>query len=155
MKLAFRAIAASAALAAGIGFAVSAWADAASTQQARSALMKANGAASAALKKAFEAGGTDTAEIQKQAAILAANGSKSIDELFPQGSGPEAVKTRAKPEIWSNLAEFKSTWETFSKTTTALNDAAKKGDMAAAKAAYEENGKACGACHTKFRGPAL
>lgn len=154
MKSVFRAIAASAVVAASIGFAVSAWADAASSQQARSSLMKANGAAASALKKTFDAGGTDTAEIQKQAAVLATNGSKSVDELFPQGSGPEAVKTRAKPEVWSNAAEFKASWEAFSKATVALNDAAKKGDMAASKAAYENTGKACNECHSKFRGPA-
>ena len=155
MFTAFRASAGAAALLAIIGMSVPAMsADNAAAIQARQDLMKSNGAANAALKKVIDAGGTDKAELTKQAAVLAATGAKNVDELFPAGSGAAAGKTRAKDDIWSMSADFKASWASFAKATADLSKAAAAGDLAAIKTAYDETGKTCAACHGKFRGPA-
>ena len=142
MLTALRATAGAAALLAVIGMSLPALsADNAAAIQARQALMKSNGAANAALKKVIDAGGTDKAELTKQAAILAATGAKNVDELFPAGSGTAAGKTRAKDDIWSMSADFKAMWASFAKATSDLGKAAAAGDLAAVKTGLRRNGQ--------------
>lgn len=73
---------------------------------------------------------------------------KKFGELFPAGSGREAVpETRAKPEIWTQRAEFDAAINDLIKETAALGDAAKAGNLDAVKAAWPKVAQACGACH--------
>lgn len=73
---------------------------------------------------------------------------KKFATLFPPGSGREAVpETRAKPEIWSQRAEFDKATQTLIAETATLGDAAKGGNVDAVKAQWPKVAEACGACH--------
>lgn len=79
--------------------------------------------------------------------------SKAIPTMFPEGSGPDAVKTDALATVWEKNAEFLEVAATFEKETKALIAAAKKADkdMGAYKAQFGKVGKQCGTCHDTFR----
>ena len=70
---------------------------------------------------------------------------------FPAGSGPEAGKTDALPEIWSKPAEFKKAMQMFSDAAPKLQTAANSGNVGAIKTAFGDTGKACKNCHEQFR----
>ena len=73
-------------------------------------------------------------------------------KMFPAGS--DKGETKALPTVWSDSAGFAAA----SKATDAAYDklavAAGSGDLAAVTAAFGDTGKACGACHEKFRAKA-
>ena len=75
--------------------------------------------------------------------------------LFPPGTSSADlpnVKTYARPEIWTNYAEFKTIPPRVADLETALGDAVQKGDRRAILVAIGNLGKnGCGACHSKFR----
>jgi cytochrome c556 len=80
--------------------------------------------------------------------------SKIIPDLVPPGSGPEAGDTRAKPEIWQKMDEFKAAAAKLTSESAKLIEIAKGGDQAATfqqAAAMGKNG--CGGCHEPFRKP--
>ncbi|HKU16848.1 MAG TPA: cytochrome c [Steroidobacteraceae bacterium] len=79
----------------------------------------------------------------------------SIDQgrWFPAGTGPEAGKTRALPEIWKRPADFTAAQKVFSDAAPKLLAAANSGDAKAVKTTYGELGKACKNCHDTFRAP--
>jgi cytochrome c556 len=78
-----------------------------------------------------------------------------IPDLFTANTtAATTTKTRALPGIWTGAADFKAKADALTKAAGAVADAAKKGDATAAKAAAGEIGKACGACHDTYRGPA-
>lgn len=75
-------------------------------------------------------------------------------KMFPKGSGPESgVKTRAKPEIWTNNAAFVKLQNDMVAAARSLNAAAIKGDVAALTAARTSLGGTCKSCHDQFRDP--
>jgi len=79
----------------------------------------------------------------------------SIDQgrWFPKGTGPEAGKTRALPEIWAKPDDFVAAQKMLSDRAPALLTAAKAKDVAAVQAAFKELGGACKNCHDTFRSP--
>lgn len=82
------------------------------------------------------------------------NLSKLIPDLVPPGSGPEAGDTRAKPEIWQKMDEFKADAEKLTTESAKLIEVAKGGDQAATFQQAVAMGKdACGGCHESFRKP--
>jgi len=82
------------------------------------------------------------------------NLSKIIPDLVPPGSGPEAGDTRAKPEIWQKMDEFKAAAEKLTTESAKLIEVAKGGDQAATFQQAVAMGKnACGGCHEPFRKP--
>ncbi len=74
---------------------------------------------------------------------------KSIAALFPKGSTDE--KSRAKPEIWQNWAEFEKLTASLQKDAAALAVAARDGGDAGAAA--KQMFSNCKTCHDKFRTP--
>jgi cytochrome c556 len=73
---------------------------------------------------------------------------KKFATLFPPGTGRDAVPTsRAKPEVWTQRADFDAAMKALSDATAVLADDAKKGDLTKVKADWTEAAKACGACH--------
>lgn len=81
---------------------------------------------------------------------------KSIPGQFPKGTGigdPGIAKTRAKQEIWSKPAAFKTEADGFVAALQAAHDAA--GDAAKYSAAMDAVRKSCSSCHDVFRGPAI
>lgn len=91
---------------------------------------------------------------QPDLTLVAANAAKAnetlkkLATLFPPGTGRDAVPdTRAKPEIWSNRAEFETALNTLADASKALADDAKAGSVEKVKADWTNLAKACGGCH--------
>lgn len=74
----------------------------------------------------------------------------AFDKMFPKGSD-QGAKTAALPEIWTDPAGFAAAGKAADVAYDKLAVAAGSGDLAAVGAAFAETGKACGACHTKYR----
>lgn len=80
---------------------------------------------------------------------------ETIPSLFPKGSGigdPGVTDTRALQDIWQKPDEFKSAADALVGALKSV-DAALGGDRAKIDAAFGDVRKACGSCHTPFRGP--
>ena len=75
----------------------------------------------------------------------------SLTDLFPPGTGPDAVDTGAKKELWSNPAGFTKAVAAYQTATAAVTAAAQAGDMPAAKLALGQVGESCSGCHDLFR----
>jgi cytochrome c556 len=100
----------------------------------------------------MKAGSPDMAAVQRHAATIHGFGPQILG-WFPEGSGPEAGKTRAKAEIWSDAATFRSAVERFQQASGAFKQAADGGDAAAVRAALPALRQSCSNCHDRFRGP--
>jgi cytochrome c556 len=66
----------------------------------------------------------------------------------------EALKTRAKPEIWKESAKFKEMSEKTIAEAAKLEVAAKTGNLETIKAAFGAVGGSCKACHDSFQAKA-
>jgi cytochrome c556 len=91
----------------------------------------------------------DGAEFARRAERVAQL-SLMTDEAFPPGSDKGAT-TDAKPEIWTNRADFDAKMEDFRREAAALAAAAKGGDEAAIKAQFAKTGGTCKACHDQYK----
>jgi len=76
----------------------------------------------------------------------------AFDKMFPPGS--DKGETKALPTVWSDWAGFQAASKNADASYDKLAVAAGSGDMAALTAAFGDTGKACGACHEKFRAKA-
>jgi cytochrome c556 len=94
----------------------------------------------------------DWAAIEKAAAAVQ-NATVNQAQWFAKGTGPEAGKTRALPEIWSKPADFAAAAKLFEEKAPALLAAAKAKDADAVTKAFKEVGGACKNCHDTFRSP--
>jgi cytochrome c556 len=63
----------------------------------------------------------------------------------------EALKSRAKPEIWKDATKFKESSDKFVVEAAKLEAAAKTGNLDTIKAAFGAVGGSCKACHDAFR----
>ena len=75
--------------------------------------------------------------------------SQAITHVFPEGS--DSGDTRAKAEIWSDMAKFEQAIASLEAAAANMVEAAKTGDPGAIGAALGEMGGACGGCHKPFR----
>jgi len=111
---------------------------------------KQAGATMRAIKGVIDAKG-DVKAIVPQAAKL-----KELEvafvKMFPAGS--DKGDTKALPTVWSDMPGFMATDKAADAAYDKLAVAAGSGDLAAVTAAFGETGKACGACHEKFRAKA-
>ncbi len=81
---------------------------------------------------------------------------ESIPERFPRGTGigdAGVTKTRALQDIWKKPVEFKAAADALIAALKAAD--AVMGDQAKLDAAFGDVRKACGGCHTPFRGPEI
>jgi cytochrome c556 len=117
----------------------------------RQAIMKGMGASVGAINKAV--GDGDFATAQAKAAEMSVS-VKSLATLFPPGSGAESgAKTRAKPEIWSDMAGFTAALGKASTAADGIVAATAAKDPDKVKAAIGAMQQSCGGCHTPYRGP--
>ena len=72
-------------------------------------------------------------------------------KMFPAGSDKD---TKALPTVWSDSAGFAAASKAVDAAYDKLAVAAGSGDLAAVTTAFGDTGKACGACHDKFRAKA-
>ena len=63
----------------------------------------------------------------------------------------EALKTRAKTEIWKEGAKFKESYEKLMAETVKLEAAAKSGNLDSIKTAFGATGGSCKNCHDSFQ----
>ncbi|MDX2157840.1 MAG: cytochrome c [Hyphomicrobiaceae bacterium] len=114
----------------------------------RRKIMKAVGAATkearelARGERAF-----DAARASAQMTLIA-NGWTEAAKLFPEGSHAGA-RTRAAPEIWTNLADFQAQGERMAQLASRAAAAAGEGH-AAFTAAFEELSVTCKGCHRTY-----
>jgi cytochrome c556 len=73
-----------------------------------------------------------------------------IGEGFPPESA-EGKPTRAKPEMWTNRADFDQLMGNLRKSMAALEAAAKTGKLDKVTPAFNASRDACKACHDKYR----
>jgi cytochrome c556 len=72
-----------------------------------------------------------------------------------QGFDNETIvpESRAKPEIWANMADFEAKAADLQTAAAALLTAAKSGGFAAGRSLVAGVRDTCGACHRPYRGP--
>jgi cytochrome c556 len=100
-----------------------------------------------AMAQTIRSGNPDLALVAAKAAP-ASEHVKKASQLFPPGTGRDVVPaTRAKPEVWTQRAEFEGALTTLINATNAIGEAAKSGDAEKVKADWAAVAKACGACH--------
>ena len=92
------------------------------------------------------------AALEKAAAVIN-DASVNQQQWFPAGSGPEAGKTRALPEVWSKPEDFTAAQKMFEERAPKLLAAVKAKDAAGVQAAFKEVGGSCKNCHDTFRAP--
>jgi cytochrome c556 len=96
----------------------------------------------------------DTALVATNAAKIAELAAQIPAAYLVDTRGFTATKTRALDGIWNSQADFKAKADGLATAANAAAAAAKTGDADATKAALGNIGRACGACHDPFRGPA-
>ena len=126
--------------------------DHAAVMKARHEHYEAMGKAMKGIGDQLKASAPDMAVIQRHAGTIAGYGPQILG-WFPAGSGPEAGRTRAKAEIWSDNAGFRAANERFGQAAGAFNQAAQSGDIAQVRAALPALRQSCANCHEKYRGP--
>jgi cytochrome c556 len=91
----------------------------------------------------------DAGVVEKNAGIIAEALKKAAD-LFPEGSDKGDVETWAKPEIWSDRADFEKKLEAAEAEAVALQSVTLE---TAFGPALGKLGNACKACHKMYRRP--
>ena len=89
----------------------------------------------------------------EKAASTVVEASVDQQQWFAKGTGTEAGKTRALPEIWTKPEDFTAAQKMFSDRAPKLLAAVKAKDAAGVQAAFKEVGGACKNCHDNFRSP--
>jgi cytochrome c556 len=89
------------------------------------------------------------AEVFARNAEIVAFMSRLPLEGFTPGS--ETGDTKAKPEIWLNMDDFKAKLKKMQQEVDALAKVAKTGNFDNAKDQLGEAGQACKACHDEYR----
>ena len=91
-----------------------------------------------------------TGQLANQATALDLSG-RGLTVLFPAGTGPDKIKSRAKADIWQDWKKFEASAKKLNAETAKLVKVANGGDKKAVAAQFKAVGKACGGCHKSFR----
>ena len=108
---------------------------------------KQTAAAMRAIKSIIDAKGQTTGAVEQAAKLKTLEA--AFIKLFPAGS--DKGETKALPAVWTDWTGFEAASKNAETAFDKLSVAAGSGDMAALTAAFGDTGKACGACHDKFR----
>ena len=103
-----------------------------------------------AIKGIIDAKGPTTGAVEQAAKLKTLEA--AFVKMFPAGS--DKGETKALPAVWTDMAGFEAASKNAEAAFDNLSVAAGSGDMAALTAAFTDAGKACGACHEKFRAKA-
>jgi len=117
------------------------------TVAARQASFMLSGAAMGAIKAAVEAK-ADPKSMQFTARALN-RWAKQLPAMFPEGTALEG--SGAKPEVWSDRAAFEAAAAEYVAATDGLVSASASGDYAIFAERWAAVGRACKACHDRFR----
>jgi cytochrome c556 len=97
-------------------------------------------------------GGTPQPIIIQQSAREITAVARAMPRWFPAGTGPNpAWKTAAKPEIWTQTAQFRTAQTNFINAAAAFQRAAASNNADAIRSAARNLGGACKGCHDQFR----
>ncbi len=116
----------------------------------RKSVMKAQSAHLKAIKAVVRGKVGFTGQLANHAKALDLTG-KGLADLFPAGTGPDKIKTRAKADIWQDWKKFEASVNKLQQETAKLVKIANGGDKKAVAAQFKAVGKACGGCHKPFR----
>ncbi|MCU7805537.1 MAG: cytochrome c [Candidatus Thiodiazotropha sp. (ex Lucinoma borealis)] len=83
------------------------------------------------------------------ASDLAGTATLNLLPGFPEDS--ESDESDALPEIWMEFDDFEKKYQNLGRLTKALSEVAASGDKTALSKALEKTGKACKACHKKYK----
>lgn len=119
-------------------------------QKARHDHYKQLGEANKAVRDLSRSDDPDFAALEKAATEIQES-SVNQSQWFAKGTGPEAGKTRALPEIWTKNADFAAAEKMFSDSAPKLLAAVKAKDIDAVRTSFREVGTSCKNCHDKFR----
>jgi len=126
---------------------------AADTIRARQANYKQMAAALKGINEQLRGGTPSLPAIRRGSSLIAADAVQLL-RWFPRGTGAEAgVRTRARPEIWSDGAGFRLAGAGLLVAARNLEAAARAGDLARIRAAAPPVARACGNCHDSYRAP--
>ena len=84
-------------------------------------------------------------------AVGLAKWAQAMPALFAENT--RGLPSRAKPEVWTNKADFAAKSAAFADATKALADAAKAEDKDAFATALASVGGACKGCHDSYQTP--
>jgi cytochrome c556 len=125
-------------------------AQAAAIMKARHDGMESMGKDLKTLHRDLDSDDPNVGEIRSAAADIYKN-SKAATNWFPAGTGPEAGKTAAKPEIWQNPQDFAVKLALLQHYADEFYKAAITGDVGTLKANEDTLSGACKACHDIYR----
>jgi cytochrome c556 len=100
-----------------------------------------------AIKAIVDAKGATSGAVEQAAKLKTLQ--VAFDKMFPSGS--DKGDSKALPAVWTDSAGFEAAGKNAIAAYDKLSVAAGSGDIAALTAAFGDAGKACGACHEKFR----
>ena len=115
--------------------------------KSRQTLYKANGEAMKAIKGAVDANGPAAAVVPEAGKLV--NTFKNVTAHYPAGS--DKGETKASPDIWKDMTDFLNLNSAALAAANKLEAGAKGGDIKVVAADFGDMGKACGACHNKYR----
>jgi cytochrome c556 len=116
----------------------------------RQSVMKAMGAHMTAMSLVVKKQVSDRSQLAAHAAAIR-DLSSGLPRFFPRGTGSDRTKTAAKNEVWQRFAAFEAASLKLQRESSALAEAAKRGDANAFDAQFENVANACAACHRDFR----
>lgn len=107
------------------------------------------------IKSQIADGGTayDAQQVQAAANAIAGVANSGLGALFGPGTEQSVgtQKTRAKPELFTNLQDVARLGQDFNKAANFLAQEAASGDQARVRAAFGQLGRTCKGCHDKYR----
>lgn len=116
--------------------------------QARRAGMFMSGAIMASMKAGIDAGASPRSQVFPAGTV--ARWAAAMPGLFPAGSGA-APGTKAKPEIWTNRADFEAKAAALAAAATRLQELAQADDAAGFAAQWTEVRASCQSCHDAYK----
>ncbi len=122
--------------------------DGAALVQQRQDLMREMGGSFGPMVAVLKGESSDFAAAAASAGVIHTNSGK-IAELFPEGTGQDVIsQSRAKPEVWSQRAEFEANAQKLAEESAKLVAVAQTADAQAYATQFQALGKACGGCHS-------
>lgn len=118
----------------------------------RRAAMNLSGAAMSGMKAVIDAEGP--VRSQGFAAGGLARWGRAIPGMFPTGSGPTEMgegATGAKPDVWTNRADFEARAAAFADEAQKLGDLARADDAAGFAAQWTVVRASCQSCHDAYK----
>ncbi len=100
-----------------------------------------------AIKRVVDGNGS-AADAAAPAQAIAAQAAKQVAHFVP---GSDKGDTKAKPEIWANMADFTAKMKAAETAAMQLATVAQAGNLDGVKAGFGALGGTCGACHKAYR----